>query len=573
MNMKRTKSMYLRQVTVMLGLIILCMVLLGAGFFSLSYRHQLEEIQTTLDRNAGFISSYANAAITKGDSLSGEDFINYIYSAVRLTDTTVLVCNTKGQILCAAGVNLNEDLLNSSTIADLSVPSWAVNQLLNGKPYSGVTTFGQLLSSKCYLTSEVLSPLVQDRVSGELISSGIPTGFLFVAADATSVLDFLENTFQLFFITAVAVLLISLVICSITVQRMVDPLKGMCAFAHKFAHGEVDTRITEYTNRKDEIGELAIAFNAMADSLAQAEQKRSEFVANVSHELKTPMTTIAGFADGILDGTIPPEKERESLQVISSETRRLSRLVRRMLELSRLQSSERVAAQEQFDVAEVLLRVLVSLESKITEKDLDVQTQLPDGPVMVWGDPDAVTQVCYNLLDNAVKFSSPQGRLTLRITTKAGKAYIAIGNQGETIPPSSSPISLTGSTRPTPPAPPTRTGWVWGSTLSKPSSTPTKRTSPSPARTVLPNLLSPFPRCDPSPTDPPWGTFSAYSPPKRKDERPAKSLVFLIHWFVSPALTAAPCRPFSRSKSSQRSGHSPNIGGPAPGCNSYRGRK
>ncbi|MBQ5583360.1 MAG: HAMP domain-containing histidine kinase, partial [Ruminiclostridium sp.] len=117
------------------------------------------------------------------------------------------------------------------------------------------------------------------------------------------------------------------------------------------------------------------------------------------------------------------------------ETRRLSRLVRRMLELSRLQSSERVAAQEQFDVLEVLLRVLVSLEAKITEKDLDVQTDLPDGPVMVWGDPDAVTQVCYNLLDNAVKFASPKGLLTLKITTQRGKAFIAIGNQGETIPP------------------------------------------------------------------------------------------------------------------------------------------
>ena len=151
-------------------------------------------------------------------------------------------------------------------------------------------------------------PLVQDPVSGKLVSSGRPTGLLFVAADATSVLDFLHSTFQLFFITAAAVLLISLVICSITVQRMVDPLKGMCAFAHRFAHGEVDTRVTEYTNRNDEIGELAIAFNAMADSLAQAEQKRSEFVANVSHELKTPMTTIAGFADGILDGTIPRKR-------------------------------------------------------------------------------------------------------------------------------------------------------------------------------------------------------------------------------------------------------------------------
>ena len=91
--------------------------------------------------------------------------------------------------------------------------------------------------------------------------------------------------------------------------------------------------------------------------------------------------------------------------------------------------------QEQFDAAELLIRVLVSLEAKITEKDLDVETELPDGPVMVWGDPDAVTQVCYNLLDNAVKFSFPKGKLTLKITSKAGKAYISIGNQGETIPP------------------------------------------------------------------------------------------------------------------------------------------
>lgn len=433
--MKRMKSMYVRQVAILLGLTFLCMVLLGVGFFSLSYRYQLQEIQTTLDRNAGFISSYADAALTKGGSLTDESFVNYIHSVVLLTDTTVLVCDTDGQVLCAAGSNLNQEAFNTP-LQNLYVPNWAVNQLLRGSDYSGMTTFNQLLSSRCYLTSEILSPLTQDpKDPADLVPSGVATGFLFVAADATSVSEFLHSTLQLFLITAMVVLLISLIICSITVQRMVEPLKGMCAFAHKFAHGEVDTRVTEYANRDDEIGELAIAFNAMADSLAQAEQKRSEFVANVSHELKTPMTTIAGFADGILDGTIPPEKERESLQVISSETRRLSRLVRRMLELSRLQSSERVSAQEQFDAAELLIRVLVSLEAKITEKDLDVETELPDGPVMVWGDPDAVTQVCYNLLDNAVKFSFPKGKLTLKITSKAGKAYISIGNQGETIPP------------------------------------------------------------------------------------------------------------------------------------------
>ena len=182
------------------------------------------------------------------------------------------------------------------------------------------------------------------------------------------------------------------------------------------------------------MGELAEAFNAMADSLARSEQRRSEFVANVSHELKTPMTTIAGFADGILDGTIPPEKEKEYLKIISSETRRLSRLVRSMLDLSRLQSDERLA-QQQFDVSETLVRTLVSLESKVNGKALEVDTQLPDEPVQVWGDQDAITQVCYNLLDNAIKFSRQGGTLGISVTTKGAKAYVSIRDEGETIPP------------------------------------------------------------------------------------------------------------------------------------------
>ena len=147
------------------------------------------------------------------------------------------------------------------------------------------------------------------------------------------------------------------------------------------------------------------------------------------------MTTIAGFADGILDGTIPPEREKEYLKTISSETRRLSRLVRRMSDLSRLQSGENVTAQEQFDVSEVMLRVLVSLESKVNARHLDVDTNLPDGPVMVWGDPDAITQVCYNLLDNSIKFSAEGTTMGLSITTRSGKAYVSVRNTGETIPP------------------------------------------------------------------------------------------------------------------------------------------
>ena len=188
--MKRMKSMYVRQVAILLGLTFLCMVLLGVGFFTLSYRYQLQEIQTTLDRNAGFISSYADAALTKGGSLTDESFVNYIHSVVLLTDTTVLVCDTDGQVLCAAGSNLNQEAFNTP-LQNLYVPNWAVNQLLRGSEYSGMTTFNQLLSSRCYLTSEVLSPLTQDpKDPAGLVPSGMATGFLFVPPTPPVCLNF-----------------------------------------------------------------------------------------------------------------------------------------------------------------------------------------------------------------------------------------------------------------------------------------------------------------------------------------------------------------------------------------------
>ena len=424
------KSMYTRQLVTMLCLIALCIVMMGTGFLALSYRYNQKELQDTIQRDLTYISRYASTALSGSHTLTSEDFHSYITSVSMITNASVLLCRNDGGIVYATGDNFTEH-----TPAHAPVPSWVVNQILANGSYTGRTTFNHIFASDCFVTGVPIITYYQDPITRSTISDNEPIGLLFIATDATSLSEFMNNTSQMFIATAFVVLLITIIISSITVQKMVDPLKVMSDAARKFARGEITTRVTQYETRKDEIGELAEAFNAMADSLSQAEQKRSEFVSNVSHELKTPMTTIAGFAEGILDGTIPPEKERESLQVISSETRRLSRLVRRMLELSRLQSSERVAAQEQFDAAEVLVRVLVSLEVKITEKNLDVDANLPDGPVMVWGDPDAVTQVCYNLLDNAVKFSSPGGRLSLRMASKKGKVYTSIGNEGETIPP------------------------------------------------------------------------------------------------------------------------------------------
>jgi signal transduction histidine kinase len=188
-----------------------------------------------------------------------------------------------------------------------------------------------------------------------------------------------------------------------------------------------------------EIKELAVSFNNMADSLQETERQRREFIANISHELKTPMTTIAGYTDGILDGTIPPEQEKQYLHIISDESRRLSRLVRRMLEVSQIQSRE-VMRKAPFDVCESMRRVLISLEKKITDRGLDVEADIPDGSVTVLGDNDLITQVIYNLLENATKFARPGSTLYLGLATSNGKALISVRNDGDTIPAEEIPL-------------------------------------------------------------------------------------------------------------------------------------
>jgi signal transduction histidine kinase len=154
------------------------------------------------------------------------------------------------------------------------------------------------------------------------------------------------------------------------------------------------------------------------------------------------MTTISGYVDGILDGTIPPAKSRQYLELVSDETKRLSRLVRSMLDISRLQESGGMSDSQKsrFDILECAGQVLISFEQKINDKKLQVEVDMPDIPIFTRANPDAITQVIYNLLDNAVKFCPEGGQLRLCVQHSDSKAYISIENDGETIPPEELPL-------------------------------------------------------------------------------------------------------------------------------------
>ena len=264
--------------------------------------------------------------------------------------------------------------------------------------------------------------------------AGILTGYLFVAVGPAAQLDVWQTIFPLFLLISMIVLLLALIFSFAGSKLLSRPLRAITDAARRFGKGDLSARV-EKTDRLDEIGELTEAFNSMADAIEKSEEERREFIANVSHELKTPMTTIAGFADGILDGTIPPENRDRYLQTISSETKRLSRLVRSMLELSRLQAGDREALlKNSFDVAEVLRLTLINFADKIESRHLDVDFQVPEDPVAVLGDPDAITQVVYNLLDNAIKFSHDGTELGISLWKDDRKAYVSVRNHGATIP-------------------------------------------------------------------------------------------------------------------------------------------
>ena len=424
------RSLYKRQFALTAGMILISFALLGTAFFTLSYQYTLRQTRDSMERNANYVANFTSKSRSLGLGVEDDVYIAMIATIAQISDAVVLITEADGEMVVSTdGISV----MGYKELAGSYLPKSIADQVARSGSYTGMSDLGGFFAEKRYVAGTPILVKTVDVTTGQTRQSLV--GVAYVAAEASSLTELWRAFTSIFFFTAVVVLCIAFLTSSVTSLRQTKPLKEIAETARKFGHGEYELRVRGYEDRKDEVGELAEAFNAMADSISKSEERRSEFVANISHELKTPMTTIAGFSDGILDGTIPPDRERAALQTISSETRRLSRLVRRMLDLSRLQSAENVTAQEQFDVSEVMLRVLVSLETKINSRHLDVDTQLPDAPVMVWGDPDAITQVCYNLLDNAIKFSAEGSTMGISITTKGGKAHVAVRNTGATIPP------------------------------------------------------------------------------------------------------------------------------------------
>ena len=397
--------------------LLLAMLLIGTSFQALVRHYLTDQAVEGLKNDGNAIAALASAYYTEG-SLTHQDFLVNLNFVSQVSQADAVICDSNGSlVLCSRA------------------PFGCGHQ---GMQVSD-TFLEEVFTTGCVSTTGIIQGLYEDErfvVSVPITDSlNRGVGIVIVSTPMEQITNILQNISDTYLFVSVLVTLLAVAIMSLLVRSQSKPLRDMAKAAHAFGHGNLDARVQVDPKSSDEMQDLALAFNNMASSLQKSEYQRQEFVANVSHELKTPMTTISGFVDGMLDGTIPPEKHKHYMHMVSDETKRLSRLVRSMLDISRLHDQDIPEEKKsRFELQELAGQVLITFEQKIDNKDLTVDVDFPGHPTYTRAVPDYITQVIYNLLDNAVKFCPHQGTLGMKIYIGGNKLYVSVSNTGETIP-------------------------------------------------------------------------------------------------------------------------------------------
>ena len=419
------KTTFSRTFSTAATILLLALLMLGTTFQYLVQDFLTKNTLSGLQQDAELIANLA-AAYSIDGSLTSVGFRLNLDVASRISESDAVICSPHGEVLLCSnalfGCEHQGMYIDSADYVQKVIAN-------GGDSFTGVIE--GLYTEARFVVAEPIVSADSRSLAGIVIVS-TPT------AATTAIMQRISN---IFLSAALVVVLLAVLAVSLFARQQSRPLKDLSKAAYDFGHGDLNARVRLSGDYSEEMEELALSFNNMASLLQKSEYQRQEFVANVSHELKTPMTTIAGYIDGILDGTIPESRQRYYLQIVSDETKRLSRLVRSMLDISRLQDQPIPEEQKMhFDLEEAAGQVLITFEQKIVGKKLEVDVDFPGHPIFTFAGKDYVTQVIYNLIDNAVKFCPEGGTLGLKLKEAGKKVYISISNDGDTIPAEELPL-------------------------------------------------------------------------------------------------------------------------------------
>lgn len=257
-----------------------------------------------------------------------------------------------------------------------------------------------------------------------LYAGGQPGGAIFLHSPVYGVRIGILQVYRLFGMAAFLSITIALVLSLWLSRRIARPLQEMSEAAQALAQGRFEERVAvpPAGSAGEEVARLAVSFNHMAEQLGKLERMRRQFIADVSHELRSPLTSMRGFLQGVLDGTIPPQQQERYLSLAFDETKRLSRLVQDLLDLASIEAGDVRFNLQKMDPVPVVARVLDKMEPQAEEKRLEVQPDMPpEGMLAIMADPDRLEQVMINLLDNAIRFTPEGGQITVRVGEQGNK--------------------------------------------------------------------------------------------------------------------------------------------------------
>lgn len=426
--MQRTKSIFFKYFFICSAVILISFVCLGAVLLLVSSRYFVGEKRDRLLSNLEKASdevvqlaaeSFSETASggTDGDDweLDMDLWEREVSQKLRYYSTTdnaaLLVFDSSGRLLTSAG----------------DVNTQGFDEKLDTLPQKALSLSE---TTPTYLESDLEGyfSAVRHNAMEKVTVKGVGTVCVVLTAPISAQDESVVSMLRLYLVSAVAVLVLTVVIIYFTTKRLTAPIKEIAEAARKIGNGDFTTKLPEYDIT--EFNELGEAINDMSLSISSYDKSRGSFVANVSHELRTPMTTIGGFVDGIIDGTIPPPQQKRYLMMVSDEIKRLTRMVKAMLNLAKIESGSTRLVMKPVNILEIAATTLFSFEKRINEKELEIRG-LDTDRVMVMADEDLLHQVVYNLLENAIKFVNKGGYIAFEFSENDGVTEISVANSGE----------------------------------------------------------------------------------------------------------------------------------------------
>ena len=385
------------------GLLILVGLVLSVGFYRLSH----DELVDTLNKQLDVVSEAVGSYLNYQDGTYDE--VNRLLKIACLTnDMDGIVVDRLGYVYMVSSNEYSSLKYTNIDITNFKMPTDGnivyKKILIKDSDNSKVGAFIKPIYSNKQLDGYII------MVDNEPINE--------------------KRTILIIWISIILAVIVAGAIVKYFAQLLVvEPIEEINNAAKRLAKGDVQERVKVVG--KNEIGELAESFNRMAQSIEQSDNIRKEFISNVSHELRSPITSIKGFIGGILDGVIPRDKENYYLKIVYDEIDRLARLVNDLLDISAMESGKFNLHISEFDINQTISLCILNLENKIQTKGLNVKAIFHEKRCFAIGDRDRILQVMTNLLENAIKYSEDNGQIEVNISTKGEKIFVSIFNSGD----------------------------------------------------------------------------------------------------------------------------------------------